>query len=268
MYCEKCGTFLGNSGNFCKNCGSPINRHGSTTTYSNDNLNNNLNENDNTYASQMHGQQLNYNQPVQQKKNNSVMFVILGLVVLLVVGGGLLSKIFNNSNDYDNGLIVNNSTYKVKHGNFTYEIPNDYLYEVYDEETMIISDIDKTWFAMFGSSQGSYSTLKLRKNELKNNLEKTGVTVLNVLIKTLGGVEYITIEGSNGGTNSLMAYTKLNSSYILSIVTFNSDNKFNYSVLEKMSSIVKSAVYTSSNNLPYNSLIEKFDEFDIEDFLK
>ena len=133
---------------------------------------------------------------------------------------------------------------------------------------MIISDIDKTWFAMFGSSQGSYSTLKLRKNELKNNLEKTGVTVLNVLIKTLGGVEYITIEGSNGGTNSLMAYTKLNSSYILSIVTFNSDNKFNYSVLEKMSSIVKSAVYTSSNNLPYNSLIEKFDEFDIEDFLK
>lgn len=174
----------------------------------------------------------------------------------------------NNGSEVNNGSGTNNggsnavvptpsstSTYKVKYANFTFNIPDNMVYQVTDSELML-GDEDETWVAELVISDGSFNKLKSNMGQLQGLFNQNGFDAKPAELKNIGTSEFITMEMLNGGINYLSAYTKINSMKLAWIVYHNAENTVDYDALTKINDIITTATYSEqSTNITGSSKI-------------
>ena len=174
----------------------------------------------------------------------------------------------NNGSEVNNGSGTNNggsntvvptpssaSTYKVKYANFTFNIPDNMVYQVTDSELML-GDEDETWVAELVISDGSFNKLKSNMGQLQGLFNQNGFDAKPAELKNIGTSEFITLEMLNGGINYLSAYTKMNSMKLAWIVYHNAENTVDYDALTKINDIITTATYSEqSTNITGSSKI-------------
>ncbi len=174
----------------------------------------------------------------------------------------------NNGSEINNGSGTNNggsntvvptpsstSTYKVKYANFTFNIPDNMVYQVTDSELML-GDEDETWVAELVISDGSFNKLKSNMGQLQGLFNQNGFDAKPAELKNIGTSEFITLEMLNGGINYLSAYTKMNSMKLAWIVYHNAENTVDYDALTKINDIITTATYSEqSTNITGSSKI-------------
>lgn len=206
--------------------------------------------------------------PIPEKNNGNTKFIIIGIIIVVAIFAGMVAvTMLSEDDDYSNNgssnvgnnnvpSQVSNSAYSVKINGFTFNIPDDLEYEE-DDGTLLIGDQMGTWVAAIQLEKGNFSQLQANKSKLQGALQKTGVTSSVAQEKTLGGVNFITLEVSVSGKNALTALAKADSMYFMCITLVNQDNEFDYSLLEKIAPIVSSVSYSGeSYNIESNTKLD------------
>lgn len=271
MNCKKCGSLLNENDQFCKNCGTAVNETSvpNINTVEN-NMNyaastNNMNNNINNQPVWTNG----YNsQPVysSQKNNGNTIFIIIGIVIavaifaaIIIVGMFVGDKKTSNVGTPSVGESssqVSKSTYNVKFKGFTFNIPDSLIYAEEDGVLMITDELGE-WAVQIELEQGNFTELQANKSQLQNLMQQSGYTSSAAQEKTIGGVNFITLEISTSGANAIAALAKANSMYFIGITAYNQDNDFDYSLLEKVAPIVSSVSYTGeTTNMEINTKID------------
>lgn len=197
----------------------------------------------------------------------SVLVVILGVVlaVVLFTNDGKSSTlptstdtVVEEKNDTTTVNKKKTSTYKVRFGDFSAEVPDDMIYEVNDEG-LYIMDEDQTWLVMLYVGEGSFAQVKNNKASLKAAFEQDGVTAKPAEIKTYGGREYVTLELVDSGDNCIYAYSKVNAMYISGMLVLDVNGEYNYDALEAMAPVIDSITYETPKTNMENSSKTKLD---------
>lgn len=262
MNCKKCGAPILEGDQFCKGCGAAVNEQ---------NAQNNIESNPNTFNNV--NQPMNMGQPMNnynngttyqpsyptQQKNNSTKYILIGIgaviligiVILIFILTGKKGTVTNPNEDLNNGgtTVVNNtSTYKVNFSNFTFNIPNDYVYTT-KNNMMLLSDSSGTWAAAVGVLDGaSYSQLFINKNSIQKSLISNGYSSSAAVEKTLKGRSFITVETSKNNNNVLVAYSDAGMNMIFGVEIYTVNNDYDYNVLEKVADILNDAKYNATSN--------------------
>ena len=276
MNCKKCGALLTENDQFCKNCGATVNAQeehsgvqqiqqgGQSDMMQQQPMNNqqlqqnyenvNSNEWQNSYNLTPNFQ--------QQKSNSNVKYIVIGVVIAAVIFAGMFIFDFmkdNNGVTSYGGSSMGTSTksYKVNFKGFTFKVPDNLVYEE-DNGVLLIGDEDGTWVTQLELGQGSFSQLKANKNQLQAMMQQNGYTCTAAAEKTLGGVDFITMEVSMSGQKAIVAVAKANAMYFIGITAMNQDNDIDYKLLEKIAPIITSAELTSTgtNNLSINTKLD------------
>jgi len=276
MNCKKCGAPLVENDQFCKSCGAAVNETsaqnnlgGSQPTFTQSEFGgtqqpmnngmggqpmNNYQQPTNSYMNSYNSQPM-YNQP--QKSNNTKFILIgIGVAVAVVVVAILIFALGGNNNNSggnyggtnDGGSTINNkSTYTVNFKGFTFKIPTDLVYET-QADSILLGDEDGTWASYIEVIEGSYNQLLSNKNQLQGIYQQQGFTSSAAVTKTVGGLDFITLEISKGGQNALLGLAKANSMNVFGITAYTQANDFDYDLLETVSSILKTAEFNNATN--------------------
>ena len=283
MNCKKCGSPLTENDQFCKNCGATVNaqeeqsgiqqpqQSSQPDMMQQQPMNNQQYQQpqQNYGNSNPNGWQNSYNPTPnfqQQKPNSNVKYIVIGVVVVVAIFAGMF--IFNSMKDNNGGTSysggtgtsatrTSNKSYKVNFKGFTFTIPDNLVYEE-DNGVLLIGDEDGTWVTQLELEQGSFSQLKANKNQLQAMMQQNGYTCTAAAEKTLGGVDFITMEVSMSGQKAIAALAKANAMYFIGVTAMNQDNDIDYKLLEKIAPIITSAESTSTgtNNLSTNTKLD------------
>lgn len=283
MNCKRCGSPLTENDQFCKRCGAAankslaqqntVNEQASTQTeqlvsgYNPQPTPNMIGgQPRNNYQQQRwtngYNIQPNYNQ-TPQKNNGNTKFIILGVVIVVAIialvfivsmfTGGNENSGLSGSNPNNPANVSSNTSYKVNFKGFTFSIPDNLIYEE-DNGVLLIGDEAGTWMTQIELEQGNFSQLKANKGQLQSVMQQNGFTASVASEKNLGGVDYITLEITASGQKAIAALAKANSMYFIGVTAMNQDNEFDYSLLETIAPIIKSASYSgSTNNMEINT---------------
>lgn len=280
MNCKKCGSPLSANDQFCKNCGAAANAQeemiGGQTQMQQNNQSDmsqqpvNIQQPINVQTqpinenSSPNGWQNSYNptpnfQP--QNTNNNGKYILIGIIAVVALFAGFF--IFNSSNnDGGNGGGSNytggtTKSYKVNFKGFTFTIPDNLVYEQ-DGSVLLIGDEAGTWVTQLEVEEGSFAQLKSNKNQLPSLMQQNGYTCAAALEKSLGGVDYITMEVTASGQNFIAALAKANAMYFVGITAVNRNNSFDYKLLETIAPIINSAESSSmgTNNMSPNVTVD------------
>ncbi len=286
MNCKKCGFQLTENDQFCKNCGTPVDNM--SVQNNNEGLNSQGYSQSNMQQQSMPQQSMNnYSQPAMQQpswtsgynaqpisqtpKNSNAKFIIIGIIAAIAIVGIIVAisavggNKLNNSGGGSSVINNSNSSYTVKFNGFTFKIPTNLVYET-QSDSIILGDEDGTWAACIEVCKGYYSKVLSNKGELQGRYQSIGYTSSAAVEKTIGGMSFITLELSKDGTNSLFGITKANSMNLFGVTAYNIDNEYDYTLLEKISSILSTAEYNGeTNNM---SIFEKPDMSGIADLAK
>ena len=281
MNCKKCGCPLNENDQFCKNCGEIVNSQTNNVGIeSSMNVNNNsmnqqpMNNVQPTYSNNMssnmnNGQAwTNYNNVPNYSNNNQNMnmnrsngngkyiaiglAIVVGIIAIAFVAGIFLNKDDNKSTSGQSSNTTQTSTtnYKVSFKGFTFEIPDNLIYEERNG-VLLIGNEEGTWVTQLELEQGSFTQLKANKSQLQTLMQQSGITSSIASEKTYGGVEFITLEITASGQNAIAALAKANSMYFIGITAINQNNEFDYKLLETIAPIINSAEYSgnTTNNI-------------------
>ena len=217
--------------------------------------NNNLNNTQNGYYSTP-----NYQQQKPNKSNSTSTYVIIAVAIaILAVGAIFGTRLLSNKNNNNNNSNNNNSsggsevinkqqsTYTVRFKGFTFKIPTNLIYQN-NETALVVGDEASTWETAIEVVSGSYSQLVTNKSNLIPAYQQIGFSANNLNQKTYGGLDFITIELSKGGTNALLALTKANSMNIFVATTYNLNNNFDYNKITEIAKILSTAEYIGETN--------------------
>mgnify|MGYP004659272673 FL=1 len=261
MNCKKCGLPLDANDKFCKNCGASVEE---VNAQSNQNYNNvnSMSQNNGAMFNPNQGMSYSYQSVNNTSKNNNIL-IILAIVLVVVIA--VLAIVFvpkvlnrgntitnNNSNTSNNGInnvsTTSKSVYKVNFANFTFKIPDNFKYELSDGAMFICDESEQEWCVILDVLDSSYEQIKNNRSSLQVSAQQNGYTAKAAEVKTLGGVEFVTIEVSIEGVNNVMAFSKLNSMYVAAIDVYTQDNTVDYDILKNVSSIISTATYNDVSN--------------------
>lgn len=141
----------------------------------------------------------------------------------------------------------NTSAYKVKYEDFTFNIPDNMLYEV-ESYALKIGNEEQTWVAELAMYERNFENLKGTINQIQGKLQNSGMEASAAELKKIGNSEFITVETAESGSNFLVAYGKLNSMYVVTIMIYNEDNTYDYDALNKVANITSNATYNQASN--------------------
>lgn len=190
---------------------------------------------------------MNNNQQPQNKLDKKKLYMIIGIVAAVVIViiviisiTGNKNEIVPNQGDAQPVSQTNRSVYKVSYGGFIFEIPDHLLYQI--QNGLMIGDSEGTWVTLLAVVKNtSFTGAKANKSKLASTLKQNGLTTKEAELQTLGGVEYITVEATASGQNTLIAYAELNSTAVVGVMANNENNEFDYTLLEQLAPIISSA---------------------------
>jgi len=276
MNCKKCGSPLTDNDQFCKSCGTPVNETNMNNQETNMNAGGYQNPTPNMNMGQNSGQpswasgyttQPTYNQMQQTKGNGNGKFIIIGIIIAVAIFAGIIVVGMFGGNDDTTGLTGGNNnsgisqtgskgSYKVSFKGFSFNIPDNLVYEE-DSGILMIGDEEGTWVAQIEIEEGNFAQIKANKGQLQSMMQQSGFTSSIAQEKTLGGVEFITMEISASGQNAIAALTKANSMYFMGVTAMNLDNEFDYSLLETIAPIISSASMSgATSNMEIGSRLD------------
>ena len=265
MNCKKCGAALAANDQFCKNCGTPVNAQ---QNVSNQGVNMNSTSNGVNYNGMGNTQPNGFN----GQNNKNLMFIIIGVVIVAVIALVVVLLLpkgdkASNGSTTDNSTttpsqVANTSTYKVPFGGFTFNIPDNLVFQE-DNGVLLIGDAEGTWAVQLHVKEASYSQLKSRMSQLQSAFQQSGIEASAFEEKSFGGVNYITSEVGVSGQYGILAISELNSMNIVYILAMNVNNDFDYSILETIAPVISSATMDSAttnmapiNGFDLNQMIE------------
>ena len=288
MNCKKCGAQLTPEDQFCKNCGETVNSqiNNMGTQQSVETPNNNLgqqvgmgqpiNNPQPSYNNMNNGGQgwRNYNdapmynnQPMNKPSGNGKyiaigLAIVVGIIAIVFIVGMVTSKddkdsLTSGGSTNTNVTQPSKTNYKVNFKGFTFEIPDNLVYEE-DNGTLLIGNEEGTWATVLELEQGSFSQLQANKSQLQSLMQQNGYVASVANEKTLGGVNFITLEITMSGQKAIAALAKANSMYFVGVTAMNQDNEYDYKLLETIAPIIKSAQYTgnTTNNISGTNKID------------
>jgi len=187
-----------------------------------------------------------YNQ--NNKKANKLIPIIIGIVAVVVFGAICIfagKTLFSSkgAEDKDGEVVAQTSnTYKVTFNNFTFDVPDDLVYEL-ATDSLLVGDQAGTWAAYIEVAEGNYTQFLSKKSQLQSVYQKAGYTSSAANERKVNGTSYVTLELLSSGQKSIIAFTKANSKYVFGITAYNLANSYDYSILDTMSKILASAKY-------------------------
>ncbi len=202
------------------------------------------------------------------KGNKSVpqLICIIGIVVFFILGL-VIGKVFFSTTVYSNTrkntnqsniAHVSDGKNNVTHaGDYTYTIPEDYLYDRFEDGVLIYDDAD-TWRIYIRADLGLYDDLANAKTSVRQTLIDASISVRNINEINVNDQAYLIVEGTTTTYNRLIAFTDAKNDHVFYIEIVNSDNDFDYDVLEIADDIVKNAELNESV-----SNMENVDVYDI-----
>lgn len=262
--CKKCGTPVknGNLNNNVKNNIEPKNTDNNTVNNTTVNISSNepvIKDNDDTMVSSLNLESTNsydisdYSDDDidYSSRKSKLKYIIVGLIALMIVVIALVCVKFiptKKTNVSPSEPINNIVTYnKVAFKDFIFSIPDKYVFST-KGDVLSISDYDGNEGMQIEISNGDYSKLVSKKDELSKALEKKGYVSTKADTRKEEGIEYLTMEVSASGQNILLAVTKGNSNVYFTISLFNKSNNIDYKLLEDLSSFLKLTEEIDSNN--------------------
>ena len=255
MFCRNCGNQMNEIDKFCKKCGTPVREVDIKTNIQpqgNDIFQDSTNEpmfQERREESQVHDTTVDYNSTVNtgSQSSKTVKNIVVAVIAVLLVGvlGFCIFKVYSGNNDTSNEIASTN-TYKVDVDGFTFSIPDDMYYTTRNGYLSVLNK-EGTWIANIKVLEGSYSTFKKNMSKITAAGEKEGYDVRTPKVKKLGGLEYITIEVDNSGTQLIVAYSKINYMYVAGVEAFTKDLTIDYDILTKIAPVIKSAKKSSSS---------------------
>lgn len=248
--------------NFPNNFSAPTNNADTFNNAYNNNFgqpNNNMNMNQNNYPN-------NYNGNVQspnKKSSGALKFIIIGIVGLLVLSGIIFGVFTFVNNKSINGVSKVSSTYQVEFNGFTFDIPNEYVYNA-KSNCFVLNNKSDTWAVRFEVVTGQYKVFVANRTKVKEIIENQGYVINNSQEKTLGGVTHYAMEANSNNMNYVITLAPADDTHTFILTSYSVSNTFDYSPLESVASVIKSAKYiTSGNSISVDnpidfSLIEEF----------
>ena len=289
MYCKKCGSPLTGNGKFCKICGAAVDAHEnqggvqiqsqqsdmmqsqsmSEQSYqqSQSDMMQSQSMNGQSYqqlqqnngVNNVNGWQNSYNQTPnfqQQRSNSGVIYIVICVCVAIALFAGVFVFYWMKNKGGTSFSEISNKSYKVNFNGFIFEIPDKYIYEEKNGALLLFDEVGN-WIIQLEVQKGSFEQLKSQKNQIPSIFQQDGYTCSNVAEKTIGGIEFLTMELSSGGENAVFALTKANAMYFIGVSIFTQDNDFDYKLLEKAAPIVKSAELAPvTNNMSVRSNLD------------
>lgn len=204
---------------------------------------NNMNMNQNIYPN-------NYNGNVQspnKKSSGALKFIIIGIVGVLVLSGIIFGVITFVNKNSSNGISKVSSTYQIEFGNFTFDIPNEYVYNA-KSNYFVLNNKSDTWAVRFEVVTGQYKNYVANRTKVKEIIEKQGYVINNSQEKTLGGVTHYAMEATSNNMNYVITLAPADDTHTFILTAYSVSNTFDYSPLESVASVIKSAKYSTSGN--------------------
>lgn len=244
MNCKNCGMMINQGENMCRNCGMVVDSGMQQMNYQN-------------YQQPM-GQPVppmgGYNPNMQgyntqpQKSNGGVIIAVVAIIAVLVIGVTVFLVKGNSGDSSDEKSSTSTvavATTKVKVGNYTFDVPSNYTYEI-SSGKLLVSD-DENWILQIAIIDSSYSKIKANKHKFEG-MKESGFTMKNVNVKTYGGVEFINYELLSSNMNFVGGYAKTEDNKVAAVAAINKNYTIDFSLLEKAAPIIKSAKYNSSSH--------------------
>ena len=234
-FCKNCGSPLNKEDKFCKNCGTIVNNQ----ALPNNNLNMNYEQNNN-------GMINNYNQPSKSNKNLTIIIVAILLVIGIGVALFLILKPSDNGKNTDNtgnssSSNVSSNTKKVSFEGYAFEIPTDYECEI-DGEILSCGDKKDTWYFGIQIISGDFNNLISNKDQLLSNIEAKGYSVKTFDQEEHNGLKCITMKVDGFGHKMLMAYVGISSSKVAVISTVNLYKDYDNNLFEEAMKVLKTGL--------------------------
>lgn len=236
MNCKKCGNPLLESDQFCKNCGAPVNEINAQNQFygMQQPINNGIIEE----------QMNNYNSQSTDDKNiknnnKKTLLMILGLIIIVAVI--LIIVLVGNNNNNSN----KNSNYEVEFREFLFKIPVNLTY-LAETDHMVLINKEKTQKINIQVIEGNYNDFSAKKDLLKDMYESINYNC-KIELKTIEGINFTILELTKDDTNGLYVITEANSTNLFGITIYNTNNEYDYNLLETIASILSETEYTGIN---------------------
>ncbi len=151
-----------------------------------------------------------------------------------------------NSNTNTNTNSNSQGTKEVTLSGYTFQVPKQVIVEENDGDLTFTNLRTKNDESFLGITTDNYDKYKNSKELVKQQMQSTGLTVGEVTVQTYGGVEFIVIPVSQGSTQMVYGIAKLSPTEIAMVMVANTATfKFDYTLLNEMGNIIKTAKKTS-----------------------
>ena len=202
------------------------------------------------------------------KKNVPMSFAIL-IGILSMIVGGYIGKtlfptvIFNNRasatsvNQNASARVADGKNNTTQAGNYTYKIPEKYVYDKYKQGVLIYDKAD-TFRIYIRGQEGIYNDIANAKTSVKATMEEKGLFIKNIKEASIKEHPYIIAEAIDNLNNRMIAFTKASDKDVFYVEIVTSSNNYDYSVLELADDILTNATYNEET-----SAMEKIEVNDI-----
>ena len=202
------------------------------------------------------------------KKNVPMSFAIL-IGILAMIVGGYIGKtlfptvIFNNrasatsKNQNASARVADGKNNTTQAGNYTYKIPEKYVYDKY-KQGVLIYDTSDTFRIYIRGQEGIYNDIANAKTSVKATMEEKGLFIKSIKEASIKEHPYIIAETIDNLNNRMIAFTKASDKDVFYVEIVTASNNYDYSVLELADDILTNATYNEET-----SAMEKIEVNDI-----
>ncbi len=195
-------------------------------------------------------------------KNNKKLFIIIGVIIAITVaivvalifflGGDDSSNSTNDTGKGDNTQEeekptpeAKKETSAVQFGNFTFNIPTDYVVNVKDEYVSFYND---KYYMEMAPYEG-YTLALTQTSDIETTLTSMGVTNINVEEKTSNNKKYIVATGVYSGVEAAFVFSKSTTTYYISGFAYQFDYGFEDEIVDELINIMSETEYSSTSNM-------------------
>lgn len=193
------------------------------------------------------------------KKINRIHILIICLSILL-----LFTIFFKFDSKEEPKTCETKIDYNIRYNGYSFLIPSNFQHEIYKNDLIIYNKV-REWYSTINIIDKDYESLYKDRKNIVNNLKDKEIKVNNINEKTYSGTTYLVLEISFSGQKALLVFSNIPGANSIMLIITNENNKYDYDVLDSMSSVIKNVSYFGEK---ISKIVNLFDENDIKNSLK